>query len=482
LFFSYKKKASLSLSLSLYLYIFCVYKFFLIKIMTISNTKTSVIEKSEEFLPTVPSQASPYIHSIWDFVSKISNLDQNNNTASVGATKPFVSLSSADMNYHENSNPAALPIGTPRMAGDDLITGPIDFFMPLTNPQQWLVKDDVFLAQPSSRDYYLLDQDDNASLSSHSSASSNHDSQHQEKPASAITSSPPCLSPVTSPTNFLYNNEPLFDGLGDRILLSEQEDEDSDDDSIVYHHHHRFQNKKKKKKNERSRRLSTSNDDLDWYKLLDAFHADVACDLAQSGSETDEDALYPIISSGSSTEDEFDDDEEENDFGLVAGLKRKRVGGSETPVNGMFALHLSDEEEDLITPTTQQEEDDEESTIETAVRRHPRQKRRRKSKASSFTPRYRKYQKKKPNNDKATSTKKNHHNDDDKKKSSEVSAVTTANTPNSQLIEFLAEESDSNTTVFQHLTESGIDWCRYCGTTEGVNWRPGPWGKRTLCK
>ncbi|CAB5191867.1 unnamed protein product [Rhizophagus irregularis] len=33
----------------------------------------------------------------------------------------------------------------------------------------------------------------------------------------------------------------------------------------------------------------------------------------------------------------------------------------------------------------------------------------------------------------------------------------------------------------QTLTKSGIDWCRYCGTTEGVNWRPGPWGKRTLC-
>ncbi|CAG8432898.1 4727_t:CDS:10 [Diversispora eburnea] len=36
-------------------------------------------------------------------------------------------------------------------------------------------------------------------------------------------------------------------------------------------------------------------------------------------------------------------------------------------------------------------------------------------------------------------------------------------------------------TVFENLTKSGIDWCRYCGTTEGVNWRPGPWGKRTLC-
>ncbi|KAI9486468.1 MAG: hypothetical protein EXX96DRAFT_516519 [Benjaminiella poitrasii] len=37
------------------------------------------------------------------------------------------------------------------------------------------------------------------------------------------------------------------------------------------------------------------------------------------------------------------------------------------------------------------------------------------------------------------------------------------------------------TTLFENLTQSGIDWCRYCGTTEGVNWRPGPWGKRTLC-
>ncbi|KAI8384010.1 hypothetical protein BD560DRAFT_384611 [Blakeslea trispora] len=40
----------------------------------------------------------------------------------------------------------------------------------------------------------------------------------------------------------------------------------------------------------------------------------------------------------------------------------------------------------------------------------------------------------------------------------------------------------SDMTLFEKLTASGIDWCRYCGTTEGVNWRPGPWGKRTLCK
>ncbi|ORZ16491.1 hypothetical protein BCR42DRAFT_491522 [Absidia repens] len=36
-------------------------------------------------------------------------------------------------------------------------------------------------------------------------------------------------------------------------------------------------------------------------------------------------------------------------------------------------------------------------------------------------------------------------------------------------------------TLYQKLTKTNVDWCRYCGTTEGVNWRPGPWGKRTLC-
>ncbi|EIE84848.1 hypothetical protein RO3G_09558 [Rhizopus delemar RA 99-880] len=30
-------------------------------------------------------------------------------------------------------------------------------------------------------------------------------------------------------------------------------------------------------------------------------------------------------------------------------------------------------------------------------------------------------------------------------------------------------------TIYQKLTKANIDWCRYCGTTEGVNWRPGPW-------
>lgn len=35
--------------------------------------------------------------------------------------------------------------------------------------------------------------------------------------------------------------------------------------------------------------------------------------------------------------------------------------------------------------------------------------------------------------------------------------------------------------IFDVLTEKNINWCKYCGTTQGVNWRPGPWGPKTLC-
>ncbi|KAJ3161659.1 hypothetical protein HDU86_006429 [Geranomyces michiganensis] len=40
-------------------------------------------------------------------------------------------------------------------------------------------------------------------------------------------------------------------------------------------------------------------------------------------------------------------------------------------------------------------------------------------------------------------------------------------------------------TVYETFTKSGLDWCRYCGVTKSgqttASFRPGPWGKRTLC-
>ncbi|KAK9763419.1 hypothetical protein K7432_009903 [Basidiobolus ranarum] len=49
------------------------------------------------------------------------------------------------------------------------------------------------------------------------------------------------------------------------------------------------------------------------------------------------------------------------------------------------------------------------------------------------------------------------------------------------LVEEAAPRTTSSPTIFETLSGAHVDWCRYCGTTEGVNWRPGPWGKRTLC-
>lgn len=40
---------------------------------------------------------------------------------------------------------------------------------------------------------------------------------------------------------------------------------------------------------------------------------------------------------------------------------------------------------------------------------------------------------------------------------------------------------DAGVPIYAALIEAGADWCRFCGTTAGTSWRPGPWGPRTLC-
>jgi hypothetical protein len=51
---------------------------------------------------------------------------------------------------------------------------------------------------------------------------------------------------------------------------------------------------------------------------------------------------------------------------------------------------------------------------------------------------------------------------------------------------FTAEQcilgSNTEPTIYAVLVKENINWCRYCGTTNGVCWRPGPWAKNTLCK
>lgn len=432
--------------------------------MTLNNTtKFSVTEnQKEEFHPTVLSQSniSYYIQPFWDSLLQQDHI--NTFAKPIGGSSPD--------SYHENNHPAVIPIGGPRMAIDDLITGPtqdsLQQFMLLSHQlnsnihgNSLVIKDDVFLAQPSilSRDVLYpswlptVDHDDTASLSSHSSLSS---SQHSDK----LTTSP-CLSPVTSPTNFLYNHEPLFEGgiiedLGNKKNISDEEicfdEEEYDDLSSVLTDSTNSDDKQQ----QMIRRLSTVSDDLDWFKLLDAFRADG--DLAETDDQLS-DCSSNSSFDNSSSEDEYQEP--------IKEIKRKRA---ETPVFGMYELNLSDTDHAPMK-----------STIKNNVPSNPSQKRRKKSKATSFTPRYKKYQKKK-NDFTHTITISTPIIKTLKKDELDQNKESISSTTRCQLIESVAEKDLK--TVFQHLTEASIDWCRYCGTTEGVNWRPGPWGKRTLCK
>ncbi|CAO3621232.1 unnamed protein product [Mucor fragilis] len=69
------------------------------------------------------------------------------------------------------------------------------------------------------------------------------------------------------------------------------------------------------------------------------------------------------------------------------------------------------------------------------------------------------------------------------KKSSKSSKPTAEDilSVNGSFLPAVPPRSTAQPTIYQKLTKANVDWCRYCGTTEGVNWRPGPWGKRTLC-
>lgn len=483
--------------------------------------------------------SSYYIQPFWDILSQQqTTITDHSNTFA----KP-IGGSSPD-SYHESNHPAVLPIGAPRVAIDDMITSPTQD-PAITSLQQLMllsqlnnevlgnslvIKDDVFLAQPStlSRDVLyptllstvIVDHDDNASLSSHSSLSS---SQHSDK----LTTSP-CLSPVTSPTNFLYNHEPLFEGgiiqdlgnkknnstaiAGQDVLFDEEEYDDlssvltdstTSEDNKQQHIH-----------------VSTANDDLDWFKLLDAFRADVACDLPETTNADDDQLSECSISStfddnSSSTSSSSSEDEDDDEIVIfvpkstaasaatATSLKKRKRAKSETPVSGMYGLNLSDSDEEDHDHAPIKKKLSAENNAQT----NPSQKRRKKNKATSFTPRYKKYQKKKnlvDNNSTEshltaakfnlpisssspssavsnTNTKNSTSTNKDKKEELDQNKDSISSPTRCQLIEPVAEHEKDTKTVFQHLNEASIDWCRYCGTTEGVNWRPGPWGKRTLC-
>ncbi|KAI7883056.1 hypothetical protein K492DRAFT_205748 [Lichtheimia hyalospora FSU 10163] len=232
---------------------------------------------------------------------------------------------------------------------------------------QWLlpplVKDDVFLGPPIN---------DNESVMT---ASSRASSVIASSKNSAPTPSPPCLSPVTAPAEFLWNHEPLFDGIDD-----------------LQHHQQASDNEIKSNASSSSPPETTT--------------ASSPCD----------DISMPSPSSICETDDSCFDE----DMDIVPRISLKR--------------HHSENETSPCTP--------------------PRKSARSKSSTTIVS----------------------------KRRTKRYAGRRSRNKPIKVIAPYHApQDGDEHLTVFERLTQAGIDWCRYCGTTEGVNWRPGPWGKRTLC-
>lgn len=251
---------------------------------------------------------------------------------------------------------------------------------------QWLlpplVKDDVFLGPPIN--------DNESVMTASSSASSIIASNKNPAP----TPSPPCLSPVSAPAEFLWNHEPLFDGIDD--LQHQQPPSDNEN------------------KNNGSSSSSSSTPPPPSIPTPSTMDDDISMPSPSSICEADDISF-------------FDDDEEENNNNVPRlSLKRQRSENEASP--SPTPPPRKSTRSNKPTPSHQ--------ATTTSKRRTKRYAGRR-------------------------------------SRSKPIKVIAPYHEP---------QDGDEYLTVFERLTQAGIDWCRYCGTTEGVNWRPGPWGKRTLCK
>lgn len=349
----------------------------------------------------------------------------------VSLAKPKV----ASAGVRHESTSSLLPIASPQLSiGGSPTTWQLLLCSYYYQQFPPIVKDDVFLAPAAGDNDSVVtnsSSDTNGLSSSGCSSSSSLSSSSLCSSSAADHWAPtPCLSPVSSPSDFLCNHEPLFDGIED--LHSQQSSDESE--SV------------------KSPREAPSTD-IAWYDGADqptalptpSSHAtsENECDLffldesLADFSESDTNTAASTVD----TEDSSDDDQ---DVGFQPSLKRKRV------------LYDQDDED--------HEDDDGEGPMRRSLSR---------LRLSDYYPHGKKAM---PGPNRRVKCK----------------TVTRRRTrkcpgrrPRSRIVAVnhdTQHHDDGNITLFERLTQAGIDWCRYCGTTEGVNWRPGPWGKRTLCK
>lgn len=194
----------------------------------------------------------------------------------------------------------------------------------------------------------------------------------------------PCLSPVTSPSDFLYDREPLFDGIDYNYGEEDKTDHCTASSPV-------------------NNSITMDHLDDDWSALFSGDSYDflplTPSSTKEDKEEEEEDDNEPEEEDDGDHDDEHDDDDDEDDEEYLDESPPIQVMNGTTESKKLNPLKRSMEESSLLFTTT--------ATLNKKLK---------------------------------------------------------------------------SCTVFENLTKLGIDWCRYCGTTEGVNWRPGPWGKRTLCK
>ncbi|KAG0164318.1 hypothetical protein DFQ30_010140 [Apophysomyces sp. BC1015] len=264
------------------------------------------------------------------------------------------------------------------------------------------LKDDVFLAQPPQFMFPMT-------------SACNEPSTNSQTTADLWPT--PSVSPVSSPSDFLYNHEPLFDGI-ENFMDQPLADPGTgpDDGQALSTSSWAGTSPAKPVSADGDSALSTcASPELDWIALLEDFHDHPTHDFP-TPSTTEE-------SEGGDTNTECDDSD--MDSRGRPGQKRVRSNSSDESLlhDSIDRLNLSDGDILLI-----QEKPD---------RKRPFKKTKPKRKVPKRPTTHR---------------------------------ILYNNTSTTNCLQLANDGPHGEPTVFEQLTLAGIDWCRYCGTTEGVNW------------
>ncbi|KAF7721075.1 hypothetical protein EC973_005493 [Apophysomyces ossiformis] len=317
------------------------------------------------------------------------------------------------------------------------------------------LKDDVFLAEPAEFVFPTSLINDGTSAPNNNNNNSKKSRAWTTTTTKTTTTADLCLSPsvspVSSPSDFLYNHEPLFDGIDDWMEPSLGDpgtgpDEKERDDDDQHHHPHRTLSSTRWAAHPKNTYGTTKpilfctdgscgSPELDWIRLMEDFHNHDLPTPSTTASEESESETIP-------TEEE--DDDENDDRGSIMGSERSNPSEDLSLHDSINRLNLSDRD---------------------CIRKKQKKRSSRKKLSNKWKAKRKTHRKRHTALDRQTSYAYSHID------MNHCLGMT----------EQEEEKEAEQYTFFEQLTMTGIDWCRYCGTTEGVNWRPGPWGKRTLC-